>query len=207
MDRSQTGDRYSEPNGPLVRILGTAPVSRVVAFGARFAFSERPSRACLRGGNPARKRSAWDSRRPRWQLKWRRVLVEFGKQGSTCERVCEAPRAACRVFCSRKARSGFPGRCARAGLHGKPRRFGVRVTSSAGASLRELQANSARWLAWGIPRKRALSAISRVTSWLHVSPVEGMDGRAVNRHHGGARRIKSLPSNYTAQCLGKGSTR
>ena len=36
--------------------------------------------------------------------------------------MCEAPRAACRVFCSR---SGFPGRCARAGLHGKQRRFGA----------------------------------------------------------------------------------
>ena len=78
---TQTGDGYSEPNGPLVSISGTSPVSRDVAYGARFAFSERPSCARLRVGNPARKRSAWDSTRPRGRLKWRRVLSEFGKLG------------------------------------------------------------------------------------------------------------------------------
>ena len=46
MDRPiQTGDGDSEPNGPLVSISGTVPVSRDVAYGARSAFSEQPSRA------------------------------------------------------------------------------------------------------------------------------------------------------------------
>ena len=110
---AQTGDGYSEPNGPIVSISGTAPVSWDVAYGARFTFSERPSRAHLRGGNPAWKRSTWDSTRPHGRLKWRRVLFEFGKQGSSCERVCEASRAARRVFRSRNAgmtRSGGPAR-------------------------------------------------------------------------------------------------
>uniref|UniRef100_A0A8C4R2W0 Si:ch73-368j24.1 n=1 Tax=Eptatretus burgeri TaxID=7764 RepID=A0A8C4R2W0_EPTBU len=55
--------------------------------GACFAFNERPLRARLRVGNLAWKRSVWNSTRPRGWLKWRRVLFEFGKQGSTCERV------------------------------------------------------------------------------------------------------------------------
>ena len=97
--RIQTGDGYSELNGPLVSISGTAPVSRDIAHGARFAFSERPSHARLRVGNPARKRSAWDSTRSRGRLKWRRGLFEFGKQGSPCERMCEASHAARRVRC------------------------------------------------------------------------------------------------------------
>ena len=37
---TQTGDGYSEPNGPRVSISGNAPVSRDVVYGARFAFSE-----------------------------------------------------------------------------------------------------------------------------------------------------------------------
>ena len=175
MDRSQTGDRYSEPNGPLVSISGTSPVTRDVAYGARFALSERPSRARLRGGNPARKRSAWDSTRPRGRLKWRQVLFEFGKQGSPCERMCEAPRAACHVFCSRNTRSGFPGRYARAGLHGKPHRFGVRVTSSAQTSRRELRAIGARCPVWGIPQKRVLIVMHRATTRPRLSP-EGTSG-------------------------------
>ena len=165
---TQTGDGYSEPNGPLVSISGTAPVSWDVAYGARFAFSERPSRTRLRGGNPARKRSALDSTRPCGRLKWRRVLFEFGKQGSPCERVCEASRAVRRVFRLRNARSEPPGRHARAGLHGKPCRFRGRVTLP-GISQRELRVSCTRWLAWGIPRKRALFVMRRATTRLHVS--------------------------------------
>ena len=45
-----------------------------------------------------RKRSAFGTRRPRGRLKCRRVLCEFGMDESTCERVCEAPRAARRVL-------------------------------------------------------------------------------------------------------------
>ena len=106
---TQTGDGYSEPNVPPVSISGTAPVSRDVACEVHSAFSERPSRPRLRGGNPAQKRSTWDSTRPRGRLKWWRGLFEFGKQGSPCERVCEESRAARRVFRSRNAWSGFPG--------------------------------------------------------------------------------------------------
>ena len=148
--RIQTGDGCGEPSAPNKVIVATTPASQDVACEARSALSERPSRVRLRVRNLAWKCCAWDSTRPRGQLKWWRVLVEFGKQGSTCERVCEAPRAACRVFCSR---SGFLGRCARAGLHRKPRRFGVRVTSSVGTSQGELRVSCTRWLAWGTPRK------------------------------------------------------
>ena len=143
----QTGDGCGEPSAPCKVILVTAPVPRDAAHEARSAFRERPSRARLRGGIPVRERPAFWKTPSRGRLKCRQVRDEFGTDGSTCERVCEAPRAACRVFCSRNARSGFPGRYARAGLHRKPRRFGVRVTSSARTSRREGRVNGARWLA------------------------------------------------------------
>jgi len=141
------------------------------------AFSERPSRARLRGRNPARKCSMWDSTRPRGRLKWRRGLFEFGTCGFPRGRVCRASRAAYRVFCSRNVRSGFPGLCTHANLHGKPRRFGVRVTSP-GISRHECLGNCARCPTWGIPRERALVGMCRVTSWLHGSAIGGDVGIA-----------------------------
>jgi len=189
MDRPiQTGDGDSEPNGPLVVILVTAPVPRDVAYEARSAFRERPSRTRLRGGLLVRERPTFGKRPSRGRLKWRRVLGEFGTRGFPRGRVCGASRAACRVFCSRNARSGFPGRCARANLHGKPRRFGVRVTSP-GISLHEGRVYSARCPAWGIPRKRALVAIGRMTSWLHGSAIGGDVGIA----HRGERASRKPP--------------
>ena len=70
-------------------------------------------------------------------------MCEFGTDGSACGRVCEAPRAARRVFCSRNTRSGFPGQYAWAGLHGEPHRFSVRVTSS-GTEWHERRSRDAR---------------------------------------------------------------
>ena len=150
----QTGDGCGEPSAPYKVILATAPASQDVECEARSAFCERPSRAHLRGGNPVRKRSAFGTRRPRGRLKCRwRVLCEFGTDGSACGHVCEAPRAAYRVFCSRNTWTGSTGRYSRAGLHGKAHRVRVRVTSSARTSRRELQVNSAHRLAWRTPRK------------------------------------------------------
>ena len=115
-------------------------------------------------------------------------------------RVCVASRAAYHVFCSR---SGFPGRCTRANLHGKPRRFGVRVTSP-GISRHECRGNSARCPTWGIPQKRALVAIGRVTSWLHGSAIGGDIGIAhrdewasLNHHRGGAEKEKKSLASST----------
>ena len=158
----QTGDTSGELNRPQRVNLSSAPGSRDGSYEVHGAFRAWPARTRLR--DPARKHSMLDTSRPRGRRKWQRVVIEFGKQGSTCERVCGAPRAACRVFCSRNARSGFPGRDARSGLHGKPRRFVARVTSSAQTSRRELRVNSAHCPVLGIPRKRALGAISRVTT-------------------------------------------
>ena len=93
-------------------------------------------------------------------------------------RVCEAPRAAYRVVCSRSVRIGFPGRYARAGRHEKQRRLSAWVTSSAGISRHECRANSARCPAWGIPQKQALGETRRVTSWLHISSIRGDIGIA-----------------------------
>ena len=58
-------------------------------------------------------------------------------------------------------------------VHGKPRRFGARVTSSARTLRRELRVNSARCPAWGIPRKRALVAIGRATTRPRLSAIGG----------------------------------
>jgi len=151
-------------------ILVTAPVPRDTTYETHSAFRERPSRVRLRGGILSwRERPAFRKRLSRGRLKCR-LRDEFGTRGLPRGRVCGAPRAACRVFCSR---NGFPGRCARAGLHGTPRRFGVRVTSSGRTSRRELPVKCTRWLMWGISRKRALGAIGRVTSWLHGSAIGG----------------------------------
>ena len=163
----QTGDGCGEPFVPYGAVLVTAPGSRNGVYEVRGALRARPARARLR--DPAWKPSTSDTSRPRGRLKWWRVLMEFGTRGFPRGRVCGASRAACRVFCSR---SGFLGRCARANLHGKPRRFGMRVTSP-GISRHEGRVNSARCPAWGIPRKRALIAIDRVTSWLHGSAIGG----------------------------------
>jgi len=112
--RIQTGDMNGEPGGPHGVIPVTAPVPRDAAYEARSAFHERPSCARLHGGISSWERPAFRERPSRGRLKCRRVLMEFGKLGFPCARVCKASRAACRVFCSRNARSGFPGRCARA---------------------------------------------------------------------------------------------
>ena len=109
--------------------------------------------------------------------------MEFGTcgvpRGRVCgvPRVCGASRAACHVFCPWNARSGFPGRCARAGLHGKPRRFGARVMSP-GLSRHECRGTGARCPMWGTPRERALVEMCRVTSWLHGSAIGGDIGIA-----------------------------
>jgi len=152
------GDMNGEPGRPQRVNLATAPGSRDSAYRVHGAFRVRPERARLHDRDPARKRSTSDTSQPRGRRKCRRVLCELGTDGSPCRHVCEAPRAACRVFCSRNARSGSTGRYAWAGLHGLPCRFGVRVTSP-GTSWRELRVNSACCPAWGIPRKRALSAM------------------------------------------------
>ena len=140
---TQTGDvgrvmdgcgEPSAPNG--VTILVTVPASQDVAYEARPMFYERPSRARLRGGNPARKCSAFGTRRLHGRIKCRRVSDEFGKNGSPCEHVCEAPRAPRHERCARDARSESRGR------HGKPRRVRVHVTSSARTLRRELRVSS-----------------------------------------------------------------
>ena len=142
--RIQTGDGCGESSAPYKVILATAPASQDVACEARSAFCERPLRARLCGGNPVQKLSTFGPRRPRRRLKCRwQVLCEFGTDRSACGRVCEAPRAARRVFCSRSARSRSTGRYARAGLHGKPLRFSVRVTSQ-GTSWHERRSRDSR---------------------------------------------------------------
>jgi len=160
----QTGDMNGEPVRPRRVNLTTAPGSRDSAYEVRGSFHARPARARLRDRDPARKRSTSDTSRPRGRRKCRRVLCEFGTDGSPCEHVCEAPHAAQRKRRARNAWRGSTGRYAQAGLHGKPRRFGVRVTSSARTSRRELRASGARWLAWRTPRRRVLIAMRRVTT-------------------------------------------
>ena len=172
----QTGDTNGEPRGPQRVNLTTAPGSRNGPYEVPGALRAWPARARLR--DPARKRSTSDTSRPRGRLKWRRVLDEFGTRGFPRGRVCGASHAAYRVFCSWNAWSGLPGRRTHAGLHGKPRRLGARVTSSAGISRHECRGNSARWLTWGIPRERALVGMCRVTSWLHRSAITGDIGIA-----------------------------
>jgi len=172
----QTGDGCGEPFVPYRVILVTAPVPRDAAYEACSAFRERPSRAHLRGRIPVQERPAFRKRPSRGRLKWRRRLVEFGTRGFPRGCVCEAPHAACHVFCSR---SEFPGRCARANLHGKPRRFGARVTS-AGISRQECRVNSACCPTWGIPRKRALFAMRRAKTRTQVSS-DGRDERACRK--------------------------
>ena len=130
------------------------------------------ARASLRDCDPARERSTLDTSRPCGRRKGRQVRVEFGTCGFPRGHVCGASRAAYRVFCSRNAQSGFPGRCARANLHGKSRRLGARVTSP-GISQHECRGNSARRPVWGIPRERALVGMCRVMSWLHGPAIGG----------------------------------
>ena len=126
--RIQTGDTSSELNRPQRVNLATAPGSRDGTYEVHAVFRARPACARLHDRNPARKRSTFDTSRPRGRQKCRRVLGEFGTDGSACGRMCETPRATCRTFCKQNVRSGFPGRCTRAGRHRKPRRFGARVT-------------------------------------------------------------------------------
>ena len=111
MDRRvQTRDGNSEPKGPLVAILRTAPVSRDVACEARSAFRKWPSRVRFRTGIPVRERPAFRKRPLCGRLKWWRGLGEFGTRGFPRGHVSGASHAAYRVFCSRSAQSGFPGR-------------------------------------------------------------------------------------------------
>ena len=123
-------------------ILEIAPVPQNVASKVRSSFSERPGRMRLK--KLAHERPAFWKRPSRGRLKWRE-LCEFGTDGSTCERVCEVPRAAQRKRRARDAWSKLRER------HGKTRRVSVRVMSSAQTSWRELQVSSARQLAWRMP--------------------------------------------------------
>jgi len=176
---TQTGDTSSEPGRPQMVNLAIVPGSHDGEYEVHGVFRARPSCVRLRDCDPARERSTLDTSRPRGRRKCRRVLGEFGTDGSTCERVCEAPRAARRVFCSQNARTGSPGRYARASLQGKPRRFSVRVTSL-GTLRRELRASGARWLAWRTPRRRVLIVMRRSTTRLQVSS-DGRDERVSRR--------------------------
>jgi len=178
--RIQTGDMSSELNRPQKVNLATAPGSRDGAYEVHGTFHAQPTHARLHDRDPARKRSTSDTSRPCGRRKCRRVLCEFGTDGSPCEHVCEAPHAA---QCKRRARNawrGSTGRYARAGLHGKPRRFGVQVTSSARTSRRELRASGARWLAWRTPRRRVLIAMRRATTRPRLSAI-GRDERVSRR--------------------------
>ena len=98
-------------------ILEIAPAPWNVASKVRSSFSERPGRTRLK--KPARERPAFWKRPSRGRLKCRRVLCEFGMDESTCERVCEAPRAA-----QRKRRAQDVRRKSRE-RHGKTRRVRV----------------------------------------------------------------------------------
>ena len=138
--RFQTRDGIGEPFAPYRVIVEIAPVSRDVANEACSAFSERSSRARLRGGIPVREHPAFRERPSHGRLKWRRGLGEFGTRRFPRGRVFGASRAAYRVLCSRSARSGFLGSYAHASC-----RLGARVTSSsAGISRHECRTNSAR---------------------------------------------------------------
>ena len=140
----QTGDGNSKPGRLHEVILVTAPAPRDVGCEARPMCCERPKRARLPDRNPALKRLVRGTKLARAWLKGR--LCEFGKHGSPCEHVCGALCAACHVFCSWNARSESPGRHAQAGLHGKPRRFWVRVTP--GISQHESQVSGTRLTWW-----------------------------------------------------------
>ena len=126
--------------------MATALGSRDGTYEVHGAFHTRPARARLCDRNLARERSTSDMSRPcgRRECRWR-VLYGFGTDGSTCEHMCGTPRAARRVFCSR---SESPGRYAQAGLHGKPRRFSMRVTST-GTSRHERRSRDAQIGSWG----------------------------------------------------------
>ena len=100
-------------------------------------------------------------------------LERTGLHAGACVKL-HVLRAACSVRGT--MRSGFPGRYARAGLHGKPRRFGAWVTSL-GTSQRELWVSGACWLAWRTPRRQALVAMPRATTRPQVLS-DGRDKRA-----------------------------
>ena len=160
------GDESGGPGRPQGVNLVTAPGSCDGVCEVHGAFRAQPARACLR--DPARKCSTLDTSRPRGRRKYRRVMWEFGTEGSPCQHVCEGSHAAHRMFRSRNARSEFPGRHARVGLHGKPCSFRGRVTSP-GISQRKLRVSCTRRLTWGIPRKRALVVMHRATTRPQVS--------------------------------------
>jgi len=201
----QTGDGNGEPGRPHKVILVTAPAPRDVGCEARPVCCAR-----LHDQNLALKRLVRGTKLAHARLKGR--LCEFGKHGSQCECMCVASRAACHVFCSRNAWSEFPGRHARAGLHGKPRRFRVRVTSP-GISQRELQVSSTHRPAWRMAQRRVLVAINGATLRPHVSPIwrgracckpppwRRKDGRALLRVHDTPARM------WRASSPGQRSTR
>jgi len=153
---------------------------------------KRPKHARLRDRNPVLKRLVRGTKPARARLKGR--LCEFGKHGSPCEHVCGVSHAARRVFCSRNARSESPGRHARAGLRGKPRRFCVRVTSP-GISQRELQVSSAHRPAWWMAQRRVLVAINGATIRFRLSPIRR--GRACQKppswRHKDGRALHEYP--------------
>ena len=131
-------------------------------------FCERPKRTRLRDRKPAL------GARPRGRLKWRQMLSKFGKHMSPSEHVCGTRCAARRECCSR---SESRWRHRRARVRGQPRgAVRVRETSSAGIARHEGRVSNAHWLAWGIPRKRAVNAINGATLRPHVSAIR--KGRA-----------------------------
>jgi len=197
----QTGDGNGEPGRPHKVILVTAPAPLDVGCEARPMCCKRPKSARLRDRNPALKRLVRGMKPACAQLKGR--LCEFGKHGSPCERMCGASRAACHVFCSRNVQSESPGRHARAGLRGEPRRFRVRVTSPR-ICQRKLQVSSAHRPACRLAQKRVFVAINGATLRSYLSPER--KGRA-NCRPPPWLRVHDTPARmWQASSLGQRST-
>ena len=165
-----------------------------------------------------RERPAFWKRPSHGLLKCRRGLFEFGKEGSTCERVCEAPRAVCHVLFAERVpgtmRSGWPARettqvrCAGdvIGPDLAARASGERHTLSR-------VGNSPKASACYHGQDDDKASINyRPSEGTLVSPI-GTNGQAVNHHLGGAKEKKKPRFQYMApgriwqaSCLGKGST-
>ena len=159
---TQTGDVGRVMDGV---ISETAPAPRDAACEVHSVFCEWPKRVCLHDREPTLKRSVLGTRHQHGRLKWRRIgSSEFGKHMFPCEHVCGARCAARRECCSRSARSESRWRHSRARVRGKPRgAVRVRVTSWAGIAQHEGQVSNARWLTWGMARKRACGAVNGAT--------------------------------------------
>jgi len=163
----QTGDMGRVTHGI---VLETAPAPRDAAWEVCSVFCGRPKCARLRIGKPARKRLVLGTKPACARLKWRQ-LCEFGKHVAPCEPVYRGPRAACRDYCSRDARSESRGRHSQFRLRGKLRiAVRVRVTSPRIAQ-HEVRVSSVRWLTWWLARRRAVDAIDGTMLRSHVSPI------------------------------------